>query len=418
MAARLTDISIQNAKPGPTRREIPDGGCKGLYLIVQPSGRKSWAVRYRHNGKTRKLTLDGFPSLATARKLATEAMENPDRDPAADKAARKAAAKDAAQSNRDSIPEVIELYLKHYAEGRATRRKSKPKPHTLAATSRNLRRLAAPEVWGSKRIQDIRKRDIIELLDGMVDAGNPIAANRTFAALQPLFAWAVQRDLIEASPAIWNKVAEEARARRLSSDEVKVFWEATDALGYPFQPIFRLLLLTGQRRNEVAEMTWQEIDLDRCIWTLPASRTKNSREHSVPLSEPVLAILKGLPHVESKQGYVFTTTGKSAPSGFSKVTDALRAKMMELAGAPVPHWSLHDLRRTMATMMNDDLAIEPHVVEAILNHVSGSRAGVAGVYNRAAYLKQKQSALEAWGRYVESLVSGKAADNVVAMARA
>lgn len=417
MAARLTDISIKNAKPGPTRQEIPDGGCKGLYLVVQPSGKKSWAVRYRHEGKPRKLTLDGFPPLATARKLAMAAIENPDQDPAAEKQAKKAAEKDEAQSRRDLFPEIVETYLKHYAEGRATRKNAKPKPRTIAETKRLLDQLTAPEVWGGKRIQDIRKRDIIELLDGIVDRGAPYVANRTFAAISPLFAWAARRDIIDVSPVIWNKAAEEARERHLSADEVKLFWQATEALGHPFKAIFRLLLLTGQRRSEVSEMTEAELDLDKRLWTMGGDRTKNRREHIVPLSDPVLAILEAAPRIRNDRRLIFTTNGETPPSGFSKSVDACRGKMNELAGETLPRWSLHDLRRTVSTMMNDELAIDPHIVEAILNHVSGSRAGVAGTYNRAGYLKQKQAALEAWGRYVESLVSGKAIGNVIPMAR-
>lgn len=418
MTARLTDIAIKNAKPGPNRREIPDGGCKGLYLVVQPSGAKSWAVRYRHEGKPRKLTLDGFPALATARKLAMAAIENPDHDPAAAKQAKKAALKDKAQSKQDLFPEIVETYLKHYEAGRATRKNAKPKPRTVAETKRLLDQLTAPEVWGAKRIQEIKKRDVIELLDGIVDRGAPYVANRTFAAISPLFAWAARRDIIDASPVVWNKAAEEARERHLTADEVKLFWQATEALGHPFQAIFRLLLLTGQRKSEVNDMTEGELDLDKRLWTIPADRTKNRREHVVPLTDPALAILEAAPRIKNDSGLVFTTNGETPPSGFTKPVEACRAKMEELAGETLPHWTLHDLRRTVSTMMNDELAIDPHIVEAVLNHVSGSRAGVAGTYNRAGYQKQKQAALEAWGRYVESLVSGKAADNVIQLERA
>ncbi len=374
-------------------------------------------MRYRHEGKPRKLTLDGFPPLATARKLAMAAIENPDQDPAAEKQAKKAAEKDEAQSRRDLFPEIVETYLKHYAEGRATRKNAKPKPRTIAETKRLLDQLTAPEVWGGKRIQDIRKRDIIELLDGIVDRGAPYVANRTFAAISPLFAWAARRDIVDVSPVIWNKAAEEARERYLSAGEVKLFWQATEALGYPFKAIFRLLLLTGQRRSEVSEMTEAELDLDNRLWTMGGDRTKNRREHIVPLSDPVLAILEAAPRIRNDRRLIFTTNGETPPSGFSKSVDACRGKMNELAGETLPRWSLHDLRRTVSTMMNDELAIDPHIVEAILNHVSGSRAGVAGTYNRAGYLKQKQAALETWGRYVESLVSDKTIDNVIPMAR-
>jgi integrase len=411
LAARLTDISVKNVKAGETRQEIPDGGCKGLYLIVQPSGKKSWAVRYRHEGKPRKLTLDGFPPLATARKLATEAIENPERDAAAEKKANKTAAK--VDAERHTFPKVVETYLRHYAEGRATRKKSKPKERTVAETKRTLDRLADDSVWGKKAMRQITKNDVIELLDGIVDRGAPVMANRTYMAILPLFAWAVRRDIIPASPVVWDKLAEQSRERALTADEIKLFWKATETLGHPFKSVFRLLLLTGQRRAEVADMQASELDLENSVWTLPASRTKNGREHAVPLSDKAKAILEEAPRIASPDGYIFTTNGKTPPSGFSKAVAAMRKKMDELAGEPIPSWSLHDLRRTVSTVMNDDeLAIDPHVVEVVLNHVSGARAGVAGTYNKAAYVARKRSALNAWTNYVLTLIGERQTDNV------
>lgn len=412
MAARLTDISVRNAKAGATRREIPDGGCRGLYLVIQPSGKKSWAVRYRHDGKPRKLTLDGFPALATARKLAMEAIENPTRDPAAEKATAKAIQKDATQSKRDLFPTVAATYMRHYAEGRATRKNAKPKPRTVAETQRLFDKLITKDVWGEKRIQEITKRNVIELLDGIVDRGAPYVANRTYAAIAPFFAWAARRDIITASPVVWNKAAEEARERHLSADEVKLFWQATGALGHPFQAIFRLLLLTGQRKSEVSEMVEAELDLRASLWTIRADRTKNRREHEVPLSDAVKTILDGVPRIANDRGLIFTTNGKTPPSGFTKPVEACRAKMNQLAGETLPRWSLHDLRRTVSTMLNDELAIDPHIVEAVLNHISASRAGVAGTYNRAGYLKQKTAALNAWANYLAELNGDIPGENV------
>lgn len=374
-------------------------------------------MRYRYEGKPRKLTLDGFPPLATARKLATAAMENPEHDPATEKQVKKAALKEIYKSDDDLFPQIVKTYLRHYAEGRATRKNAKPKERTIHETTRLLEQLTVPTIWGAKRIQDIKKRDVIELLDGIVDRGAPYVANRTFAAISPLFAWAARRDIIDASPVVWNKVAEEARERHFSADEIKLFWKATEALGHPFQAIFRLLLLTGQRKSEVSEMTESELNAEAGIWTIPAARTKNNREHIVPLSAQALSALRASPRVINDKGLIFTTNGETPPSGFTKPVELCRKKMNELAGEDLPHWSLHDLRRTVSTMMNDELSIEPHIVEAVINHVSGSRGGVAGVYNKAAYLKQKQAALDAWGRYIEVLISGKQAENVVPLAR-
>jgi integrase len=335
MAKKLTDVAIKNArKPGKTRREIPDGGCRGLYLVVQPSGAQSWAVRYRYEGKPRKLTLDGFPSLATARRLAAAALEKlqakdegeTPRDPAAEKLAKKRAAKEKRQTEADLFPRVVETYLKHYEEGRATRKKTKPKERTIIETARllgmqrdptgiwlvaahEMPRPAQDAVWGRKRIQDITRRDVVEMLDGIVDRKAPYVANRTYAAVFPLFAWAVRREMIEVSPVVWDKAAEEKRERVLTNDELRWFWRATEGLGHPFMSLFRLLALTGQRRDEVAAMTEDELDMGKRLWTIPGKRTKNRRDHVVPLSDAALDVLRGVVRIKSDKRYIFTTNG-------------------------------------------------------------------------------------------------------------
>jgi integrase len=174
-------------------------------------------------------------------------------------------------------------------------------------------------------------------------------------------------------------------------------------------------MLTGQRRTEVAGMRWREIDMDARIWTLPADRTKNHHEHLVPLSDPVVDILCERQSEQAQIGMdtplVFTSTGTSPFSGWSRSKARLDGR------ANVVSWTLHDLRRTLVTRMAEDLRIAPHVVEAVVNHVSGTRAGVAGVYNRALYLDERRAALDAWAGYVLRLVGEFEADNVVELGR-
>ncbi|MDW3117174.1 MAG: tyrosine-type recombinase/integrase [Roseovarius pacificus] len=271
--------------------------------------------------------------------------------------------------------------------------------------------------WGDRKIQDIGKRDVIDLLDGIADSGRVVTANRVRAYLSSFFNWCVERDVIAASPLFGVKpVAKEAsRERVLSDDEIRWLWRAGDDLGQPWGQIAKLLLLTGQRRAEVAGMTDSEITGD--LWHLEADRTKNGRAHDVPLSKAAQGILAGVERIKGPNGYVFTTTGESPVSGFTKGLQRLQRRMAEVAseetGGPVeiPHWTFHDLRRTAATGMAR-IGIPVRVTEAVLNHSSGTGGGIVAVYQRHDYADEKRAALDAWARLVADLVEGRA-DNVV-----
>jgi integrase len=201
---------------------------------------------------------------------------------------------------------------------------------------------------------------------------------------------------------------ERARDRALTDDELRWFWRACETIDWPFGPLAKLLLLTAQRRDEVGGIEWSELSFDQKTWTLPRNKVKNNRAHEVHLSDAAFQILRSIPRIGN--GPMFSTNGRPV-SGFSqgkKRLDAamFKAKRDELGdkAAPIPHWILHDLRRTAATGMAR-LNIPPHVVDKVLNHVSGTIRGVAAVYNRFEYLEERRAALEAWGRYVCNLVS-------------
>jgi integrase len=200
-------------------------------------------------------------------------------------------------------------------------------------------------------------------------------------------------------------VAERSRDRVLTDDEIVAFWRAAEAIGEPFGPLYRLLLLTGQRLREAAGMRDAEISGD--VWTIPAARAKNSEAHAVPLSTAAQGVLAGVRRIKGA-GYVFTTNGSSAVSGFAKA----KARLDKAMGEGVEPFVIHDLRRTAASGMAR-LGIPPHVVEAVLNHRTGTVSGVARVYNRFTYEAEKRAALESWGRYVLELVGERQADNVV-----
>ena len=406
---KLTAATVDKMQPTDRRQEIPDSLCTGLYLVVQPTGKKGWQVRYRHGGVHRRMTLASFPTmtLAAARARAREVMAaaSEGRDPAEEVKAAKAPKP---EDDRDTFASVVQLFLRRHASRNR-------RADDVAAF---FRREVLPK-WGERDIREITKRDVLDILDGMVDRGSPVSANRLRAHLNTLFNWAKGRDIVQANPleGIKPPAPETPRDRVLNDAELRLFWMACERLGQPFGPLFRLLLLTGQRRGEVAEMTEREIAGD--VWTIPAARSKNGFEHTVPLSASAAAILAGVERIEGKPGYIFTTNGRSPVSGFTRATKRLRETMAEIAAkergeaAEIAPFTLHDLRRSAATGMAG-LGFPPHIVEAVLNHRSGTRRGVAGVYNRHDYAAEKRQALEAWARFVLSLVEGRPA-NVVTL---
>ncbi len=401
MTKVLTAKAVEAMKPGAARREIPDGAVVGLYLIMQPSGAKAWALRYRAPDP-RKLTLGRWPAmgLAEARTAARAALGHVSEggDPAADRKAER----EARASGRDTVRALFEDYR---------RRKLK----LLKAgdqPARMIERLMLP-TWGDRRVQAISRRDAIELIEGVAER-TPVTANRLKAYGAAFFAWLVARDVLGTNPFEGVKATREtSRERVLSDDEVRLLWKATERVGYPFGPLARILLLTGQRLGEVAGLCWAELDGD--VWRLPAERVKNGLAHVVPLSAAVLAELEALPRIAG--GYVFTTTGRTPVSGYDRAIRRLRSAMAEVAaeerGDPVTiaAWGFHDLRRTFATGCAA-LGVPVQTAEAVLNHVSGSRAGVAGVYNRHDYGREARAALDRWAAHVAGLVQERPA-NVV-----
>jgi integrase len=235
------------------------------------------------------------------------------------------------------------------------------------------------------------------------------------ARLKTLFKWTLDEELVPADPTarVRKVVKETARDRTLSDHEIRLFWVGCDRLRWPFGPMYQLLLLTAQRRDEVGGVEWSELDLDRCLWIIPREKAKNDRAHEVHLSGLAVEILESLPRIGSR--YVLTTNEERPVSGFSKSKRHLDGHMLRLLRADIAEagkdpdqgkidpWVLHDLRRTAATGMAR-LNIPPHVVDKILNHVSGSIRGVAAVYNRHGYFDERRAALEAWSRHVESLI--------------
>jgi integrase len=397
--AKLTTKFVENVKRPDSRREIPDSGCRGLYLIVQPTGRKAWAVRYRFEGKTRKLTLDSGLTLAEARKAATDALHKLERgdDPAALKFdAQAKAEKAAADRKRDTVEHLAEQFIEQYAK-RKTREKS------WQQTQHVFHNIVLP-AWRGRTVHDIQRRDIRELVEGVAE-DRPIMANRALAHLSKFFNWLLERDVIQASPCAGIKPPskEHARERVLSDDEIKALWHTCDAIKGPAGPAVKLMLLTGQRCGEVVGMRRSEISGD--VWTLAPARTKNKQRHEVPLSAQALAIINELRIID--EDFVFTTSETKRLGNMSRAKAALDAQMQ-----PKEPWVLHDLRRTAASGMAAR-GIKLPVIEKVLNHKSGTFRGIVGVYQRHEYAAEKRDALQRWANHVEGLVSGKQADDKV-----
>ena len=415
MAKALTQFAIENIRRCPVRREIPDK-IPGLYLVAQPSGKKSWAFRYRFHGIPRKYTIGPYPAIglkeARALASATAASIGRGQDPALIRSAAKARARLTAQADHDLVEAVIEQFIEKHARAK-----------TRASTAREIERCLRKEViprWRGRHIQEIKRRHVLDMCDELLAAGKPTMANRLFSTVRRLFTWCIERGILEVSPIAGLPLPspEVPRDRVLNDAELKALWEACEGVGSVFGPIVRLLILTGARRDEVAGIRWLELDLEAKTWTLPRERAKNNTEHVIPLSEQALVVLNGLIPDKRKDGLLFTTTGETPVSGFSKPRARLDAMMRKQLGTqPVLHWTFHDIRRSVASGLAR-LGQPVHVTEAVLNHRSGIIKGVARIYNRYDYAKEKAQALEAWGRYVEALVSDKPADNVVELATA
>jgi integrase len=415
VARRLTAIYVESVAPGDERQEIADRGT-GLYLVVQPkpSGAKSWAVRYRYLKQPKKLTLGpvltlakgeaepadieiGKPlTLAAARKLAHDALHKlkQGRDPAADKQRGILASKDAAALRAvDSVEAVADRFLRQHV--RTKNRDS---------TRQQVERIFNKEIltrWKGRSVHDITKKDVVALLEA-VAKGRPILANRTLAIVRKWFNWMIAKDIIKTlSPCagVEPPAKENSRERVLTTEEIASLWTASDQVGETFGPFVKLLLLTGQRRSEVAGMCWSEIDADKRTWTLPGERTKNGETHTVPLSPQAWTIIEAAKNGDGE--HVLSVTGKTAISGFSRA----KRQLDKILSFSKP-WTYHDIRRSVVThLADDDLAVPPHVVEAIVNHISGHKANVAGTYNRATYAAEKREALELWANYIDGIIA-------------
>ncbi|RWD10631.1 MAG: site-specific integrase [Mesorhizobium sp.] len=396
---------IASLKPTTTRQEIPDSTQSGLYLVMQPSGALSWAVRTKIDGKAAKVTIGRYDETGSVERgaiiiSATQALNVTQARALAERVVADARRGNDPRQQKIDKTSVAAWFDEFIKTARTTGFKGRA---VKATTADEYERIIATNIkphW--KHVTDIRTvdyRDVEKLLAKL----SPGARRNAFAVLSAFFRWkpvarVMGRNIIELAEAPAKPTS---RDRVLSHEEIKTAWNASEKCGYPFGPMTQLLLLTGQRRDEIANLKWSEI-ADEAI-TLEAARTKNSRPHVVPLSPLAKTIIESLPKMHDADGnlseYVFTTTATTPFSGFSNGKKALDKH----CGAPaLPEWHLHDLRRTCATELAK-LGIKQEVTEAILNHKTGKVSGVAAIYNRYDYQDEKRDALEQWATRVQAI---------------
>lgn len=391
---KLTDAAVEKLKaPAEGQVDYFDAAYPALALRVSAKVR-SWVFFGRVHGKLRRVTLGRYPTmtLKAARIRAGEVADQMSAgvDPTAEKRAARTAI-------RDSFEAVADEWLKRDQAGNRS--------------ADEVRRVIERDVktqWHGRMITDIRRRDVLELIDGIADRGAVTLARRVHSHLHRLFRWSVGRGIIDANPmADLPKPGSAVKRDRVLSDaELALVWRSAEQAGWPFRDLFRLLILTGARREEIAALRWSEIDGD--VIRLTGARTKNGEPHDIPLSPQARAILDAVPRVAGS-AFVFTTTGTSPVSGWSRAKANLDKRMVELGeGAPIEPWRLHDFRRTLATGLQR-LGVGLEVIETALGHVGGSRAGIVGIYQRHRFADETRRALDLWADFVAELFSKKPA---------
>ena len=401
----ITIRTVESIKPCPDRDIYTwDTSLKGFGLRVTPKGVKSYVLQYRVSGgaaRRKTIGIHGSPwTTQTSRKEAERLLMlvRQGIDPV--DMAREVQQSDKRLNFASYCDLFVDLYLRHHW------------PDTWPEAMRVLENVAKPR-WKKQSLASLGRADMVRLFDEYAD--RPGMRKMIHSLLRKLFNWAVDRGDIAASPLAGMAAprALPSRRRVLGEEELICLWKATERAGWPWGPYVRLLILTMQRRQEVAEMDWSEIDLAAKLWRLPAERAKNDEPHIVPLSDLIVRELEVMGAQE--RGLVFTTNGRTPVSGFSKAKRALDADMLaimkdrheEQGGDPstvvIPDWRLHDLRRTGATNLQA-LGVPIEVTEAVLNHISGTRAGIAGIYNRYKYEPEKKATLEAWSRRLQVIL--------------
>lgn len=414
-AVGLTDAKIKGLRAPETGRiEVADKVVSGLRLRVGPSGAKTFIVRKRIGGRIANVTVGRFHdrrfTLTDARKKARTLLNDIEAggDPRGD-----------TRSAPGAAGGTIRALFADYRKAKAARR-------SIGEIERIFEKYVLPEI-GDRLADSVNRADVTRLIDGVARGRGkptPVMARAVAAQLSAFYSWAMPRlHRLEVNPCrdAGRPDKPKARERVLSNEELKALWLALEGEGLPWGPSVKLLILTGQRRDEVFSADRAEFDLAAGLWTIPADRAKNGKAHLVPLSKAAVSILAALPVIDGS-AKLFPSRGdaKRGPSGFSRALTRIIGNMSKAVGgddqepAPIEHFTLHDLRRTMATGLQR-LGVRLEVTEAVLNHVSGTRGGLVGVYQRHNFLDEKRRALDLWAAELERIVTAKERDKRVTL---
>jgi integrase len=380
--------------------ELPRGKADAIFfddempsfgLRIRAGGSRKFIVQYRQGGLQRRYTLGSTAVLTLeqarhkARKVLVDVGEG--KDPAAERDAQQAAA-------GLLFASAVNDYLKVCAQDL--------RPRTLTEYTRYLKELWKP--LNKLALHKITFSVVAANLRAIAEKHTNTQANRARSCLSAMFAWAIGEAMCGVNPVIGtNKKKENGpRTRVLTDAELVTIWRACPKSD--FGAIIRLLMLTACRREEIARLRWTEVDLNTKLITLLAARTKNGVEHVLPLSDPAMEVLQAIPY----QRDVIFGHGRNGFGGFAKAKRALDR------ASGVSNWTVHDLRRTTATGMAD-IGVQPHIIEAVLNHVGGHKAGVAGIYNRSTYANEKRAALDAWASHIKVAIAQSSGTNVTTL---
>ncbi len=396
---KLNERKLKSLKP-PKEGQVDywDEILTGFVVRIAASGRRSWVVIYRNKqGQRRRMTLGTYPSMSLGR-ARTDAQGvlsavASGKDPAAEKKVDRKAG---------PFKELADVYIELYA---------KENKKSWWFDEELINRDLLPSL-GSKRAQDVTRRDVVSILDGMVRRGAPVGANRTLAVLRKIYGWGIATGRVEmiANPCldVPKPTKATSRERVLKDDEIKKFWEMLPEIGMREHTrlALKFLLITGQRRGEAAKAKWSDMDHD--IWTIPAEHTKNGKTHIVPLSDMALDILANIAKLNRKMKktgvnvpeYVFPSARKGKHLGPSAISHAISNNLNDF---DLPHFTVHDLRRTAATNLGK-LKVPRLVVVKTLNQ---SDKSITATYDRHDYLEEKRDALQAWSDRLETIVDGK-----------
>lgn len=404
VATKLTDAKLQGLKaPAKGQAEYSDSDVPGLRIRIGTSGVKTFILRKRAAGKISNITLGRYGprfTLAEARKKARTLISDLEAGKAAPTPRRRS------QGTAGTIRAMVPQYLS-----------SKAHLRSHSEIERILNNHVLPKI-GDRFADSVTRGEITAFIDEIAERA-PVMARAVHAQLSAFYTWALPRlDRLESNPCrdAGRPDKPKARDRVLNDDELRALWQVTDAEAAPWGPGYKLLILTGARKSEVFEANRSEFNLKAKEWIIPANRAKNGVAHIVPLSDAALAVLKGIKEArESQKLFPATGNNERSPGGFSKaqarIAKALNKKLDREEGE---YWTMHDIRRTVATGLQR-LGIRFEVTEAVLNHVSGAKGGIAGVYQRHDWKAEKRAALDSWAVELDRIIRRKGGSNVVAL---